>query len=131
MPWNGFEPEIGDMFEILQATDGIVGTFDEIFVDPFFLDLGIGFELSYDNGIASLLAVAAGIAGDFDFAVDVDGSDFLAWQRDTSVVDLADWQANYGQSALAATNSVAVPEPTTLGQFFMAGLVCTARQRCR
>jgi hypothetical protein len=38
------------------------------------------------------------LAGDFDADQDVDGRDFLAWQRNTAVGNLADWQANYGQS---------------------------------
>ena len=48
--------------------------------------------------------------GDFDFDGDVDGQDFLAWQRNPSVGDLADWQASYGVGLLTA--SLAVPEPT-------------------
>ncbi|QEG37393.1 LamG-like jellyroll fold domain-containing protein [Bythopirellula goksoeyrii] len=36
------------------------------------------------------------IAGDFDVDSDVDGADFLLWQRNPSVGNLGDWQANYG-----------------------------------
>ncbi len=50
--------------------------------------------------------------GDFDNDGDVDGRDFLTWQRNPSVGDLSDWQANYGIGSLAATSS-AVPEPAT------------------
>lgn len=50
--------------------------------------------------------------GDFDQDGDVDGADFLEWQRnDGSAVSLADWQSNYGPSALSASS---VPEPTSL-----------------
>ena len=49
--------------------------------------------------------------GDFDNDGDVDGQDFLLWQRDPSVGNLADWQANYGTGTLVA--SVVVPEPST------------------
>ncbi len=48
--------------------------------------------------------------GDFDADGDVDGSDFLMWQRDQNAVLLSDWQANYGLPLIA--NSHAVPEPT-------------------
>lgn len=37
--------------------------------------------------------------GDFDTNGIVDAQDFLAWQLDPSVGDLADWEANYGSSA--------------------------------
>lgn len=56
--------------------------------------------------------------GDFDCDDDVDGRDFLIWQRGgspspLSETDLADWRAHYGTSSLAAT-SFAVPEPAAL-----------------
>jgi hypothetical protein len=56
-------------------------------------------------------------SGDFDQDGDVDGHDFLVWQRGASpntlsVGDLADWQATFGSGSLMATN-VAVPEPST------------------
>jgi hypothetical protein len=47
--------------------------------------------------------------GDFDGDGDVDGRDFLVWQRSPSVGNLSDWQANYGTEPLASAN--AVPEP--------------------
>jgi hypothetical protein len=54
------------------------------------------------------------IPGDFDGNSDLDGRDFLAWQRGESpnplsAGDLADWQNNYGTGLLAATT--VVPEP--------------------
>ena len=38
--------------------------------------------------------------GDFDFNGEVNGGDFLLWQRDPSVGSLADWEANYGAPIL-------------------------------
>jgi hypothetical protein len=49
------------------------------------------------------------LPGDFDEDGDVDGRDFLSWQRNPSIGDLADWQANYGAGSFSA--STAVPEP--------------------
>ncbi|MDZ4656098.1 MAG: hypothetical protein SH868_00825 [Bythopirellula sp.] len=63
------------------------------------------------------VAVAfAGVLGDFDSDGDVDGRDFLLWQRGGSPTpfsgaDLATWQSNYGAPLMAVT---AVPEPTCL-----------------
>ncbi len=58
------------------------------------------------------------ISGDFDFDGDVDGRDFLAWQRGGSPVPfstgyLAQWQSEYEEASLTAT-STAVPEPSAL-----------------
>jgi endonuclease I len=55
---------------------------------------------------------AANSSGDFDGDGDVDGRDLLKWQRNPSVGELGDWQANYGFSSVVAT-STAVPEPNT------------------
>ncbi len=54
------------------------------------------------------------LPGDFDDDGDVDGRDFLVWQRNPPVGNLADWQANYGTGIpLTAAVSV-VPEPSAL-----------------
>ncbi len=64
-----------------------------------------------------------GPSGDFDEDGDVDGKDFLDWQRGLSgspqsSSDLAAWEASYGAPSSVATSSVAtngtVPEPTSL-----------------
>jgi hypothetical protein len=49
---------------------------------------------------------------------DVDGRDFLIWQRNPSVGDLADWQTYYGTGTLAA--ATAVPEPNSCAVFTLA-----------
>jgi hypothetical protein len=46
--------------------------------------------------------------GDFDEDGDVDGRDFLLWQRNPGIGNLADWQANHGESNFTAT--IAIPE---------------------
>jgi hypothetical protein len=43
--------------------------------------------------------------GDFDADGDVDGRDFLFWQRTPSVGNLNDWRENYGVGELAAVSS--------------------------
>ncbi|MDZ4656075.1 MAG: hypothetical protein SH868_00710 [Bythopirellula sp.] len=58
-----------------------------------------------------------GDPGDFDGDGDVDGRDFLLWQRGGSPTafspaDLQDWQTNYGAGGLAAF--AAVPEPSSV-----------------
>jgi len=74
------------------------------------------------------------VAGDFDFDRDVDGPDFLAWQRGQSPVpfsaaDLATWQTEYNGGLLVA-ESVAVPEPSAL-MLLIACLPCLMRRNCR
>jgi hypothetical protein len=71
--------------------------------------------------------------GDFDIDGDVDGRDFLVWQRggspsSLSADDLANWQANYGFGTLTAA-STAVPEPTA-GMLLALLAAALFRMRC-
>jgi hypothetical protein len=53
--------------------------------------------------------------GDFDLDGDVDGADFLVWQRGFGETydadDLAVWREHFGTVAPAATTAASVPEP--------------------
>jgi hypothetical protein len=71
--------------------------------------------------------------GDIDEDGDVDGFDFLKWQRGESPIphstsDLSDWQANYGTlDALASSRSV--PEPPTKVLLVAAIVAIPGRRR--
>lgn len=84
-------------------------------------DGGGAFTLVLDGaagtGVVTTGQVVQG-PGDFDADGDVDGADFLKWQRGEvssppSAADLAEWQTNYGPGASSAATS-SVPEPSTL-----------------
>jgi len=78
-----------------------------------------------------LVTAETGLTGDFDMDDDVDGEDFLLWQRDMGVGDLADWEANYGTTTLAVAATSAVPEPTSglLLAFGVVGLSTAIRRK--
>jgi hypothetical protein len=76
-----------------------------------------------------LEASVAGLPGDFNGDGAVTGRDFLAWQRNPSVGNLADWQAAYNGGALAAVNSV--PEPTTILSLAVGLVVCGLSRRAQ
>jgi hypothetical protein len=61
-----------------------------------------------------VLHAVTALSGDFDADGDVDGRDFLVWQRDPSVGDLADWQGNYAAGITADLSNSIVPEPSGL-----------------
>jgi YVTN family beta-propeller protein len=74
------------------------------------------------------------IPGDFNGDGNVDGRDFLQWQRGASpnalsASDLTDWHANYGTAAATATT--AVPEPNALAVLVAATIVVAAAWRSR
>ena len=64
--------------------------------------------------------------GDYQGDLDVDGGDFLRWQRaESSVAGLAEWQDNFGKVG-AATANIAVPEPGSIALFLLALLTSQA-----
>ncbi|QEG36450.1 PEP-CTERM sorting domain-containing protein [Bythopirellula goksoeyrii] len=77
----------------------------------------VGSILGAGNGkdvvLIGLGSESVGLAGDFDMDGDVDGNDFLVWQRNTAVGSLTDWQDNYGMPPLTAAIG-SVPEPGSL-----------------
>lgn len=80
----------------------------------------------------TLASPPAGQPGDFDDDGDVDGRDFLIWQRGGSTTplsagDLADWQTNYGVGPLAALS--AVPEPSSILLLGSVFATCVLRRR--
>lgn len=65
----------------------------------------------------SVQTASAGLAGDFDDDNDVDGNDFLVWQRGGSPNPLSDgdlttWKNNFGMVGSATAMAAAVPEPS-------------------
>ncbi len=92
-------------------------------VDQFYLE-GFNTFYSYDVFIDNTVGGATN-DGDFDGDGDIDGRDFLRWQRGNSptpfsAVDLAAWQAAYGPGPLGAIT--AVPEPGALA--LLAAIAC-------
>ena len=112
---SGFAPTLGSQFQIMVAS-AVSSPFqiEEFSAAP--LASGLTWDVLYGSNSVTL-SVGAAVAGDFDFDGDVDGGDFLKWQRGESPNgltpgDLADWKANYGSATI---NSASVPEPGELG----------------
>ena len=125
-----FVPGLGDTFDILTATGGVNGTF----TGESLPDLGplLAMDVLYDTNIVTLSVVPA-LDGDFDVDGDVDGADFLLWQRGgspdpLSASDLSDWQTNFGATLLTGT-STTVPEPSTWILLFGGLVILLNRQQ--
>ncbi len=70
-----------------------------------------------------------GLDGDFDGDGDVDGNDFLVWQRGAATpADLALWQGNYGAPNSSAAAG-AVPEPASVLLLGIASTLWCLRRR--
>jgi autotransporter-associated beta strand protein len=118
-------PALGDVFDILDFASAS-GAFSTLSLP------GLGGGLTWDasnlltTGELSVIMAGGGTPGDFNADGDVDGFDFLLWQRNPAVGALADWEANFGTSGpLALAASGVVPEPTT-GLLLASGALLAA-----
>jgi hypothetical protein len=126
--------DIFDDFGFLEETIEYDATLAPGEVHQFSMD---GFNTFYTYNVEIDNTVGGGTTtpGDFDGDSDVDGRDFLVWQRGNSpsrlsAGDLLDWRNNYGTGGLGA---VAVPEPGTLLLLVAAacGLAAKRSSSCR
>ena len=158
---DNFIPDNSDQFVLLQGTASASNSFSDGHID--FANVASGETLVTEDGRGSFTVAYSSVlnsdaqgsssivlsnfqlfTADFDEDGDVDGSDFLTWQRslgvddggdadfdgDTDQDDLLIWQASYGQSAALASSTVAVPEPSSF-LLAMAALLSVGRYRWR
>ncbi len=117
----GYTAALNDTFDILDfasiSDDGYTFDFSQAI-----LNSGLQWDIG-SFATTGMIGVVSStiIEGDFDADGDVDGRDFLAWQRNPSIGNLANWQANYGVGAGLIATGTAVPEPSSLLLAALAG----------
>ncbi len=96
----------------------------QIFRNDAWFSQNVG-EYLFDNQV--WLIPAPTTPGDFDQDGDVDGTDFLEWQRGFGTVydatDLANWENNFGSTGAGIAAAATVPEPSSVVLFSLAGLM--------
>ena len=115
--------------------------FGETFLSPTIVDNSIGTNWRFydkDNGSSNnltpfiQLTISPGQAGDFDGDLDVDGADFLTWQRGAhSAADLTLWENNFGSGSGAQASVGAVPEPSSMALLALTSALLFARRNSR
>ncbi len=119
---NSFELASEQSFEIIDVTGDLTSEFAGLSEGTVVGDFdGGNLHITYQGGDGNDVALYVPGEGDFDFDGDVDGADFLTWQRDPTIGDLANWRANFGNPASLAA-STAVPEPRAIALSAIAGL---------
>lgn len=116
------------------ASFSLGGLFDEASgVQDIILEFQLDDEASFRTGVVKYATLVT--SGDFDDDGDVDGADFLAWQRGLSPrplsqADLAVWQVDFGSTNSLRPALNAVPEPTSLGLacFALVAGMCVRRR---
>jgi hypothetical protein len=139
---NGFVPEAGDRFALI-SSGSLSGTFATS-VLPVVPNLHFAVVYS-PTGVT--LAVTPALAGDYHADGQVNGNDFLLWQRTlgsttqlaadgngNGVIDAGDyevWQGNLGAAASSAA-SIGVPEPRAIVFILWVGVaLLTNRPRMK
>ncbi len=89
------------------------------------------FGVAYDIGAFEFVTESP-LLGDFDDDGDVDGNDYLVWQRGgppngATAADLEEWEINFGTAS--NTSLASVPEPSTGLLFFMGAIWPSGRRR--
>jgi hypothetical protein len=107
-----YVPNVGDMFTILTAGEGIEGTFDNLQ-----LPAGFTWNVLYGANNVTLSVTGLGLAGDFNGDGSVNTADYIVWRKSGgNLPDYNDWRTNFGRTSSGAGSSTsvtgAVPEPS-------------------
>ena len=124
----GEAAELGDVFQLVSFSS-MTDTFDEVLLP--LLDEGLAWEVEYSSTDLTASVISDSLPGDFDLDGDVDGSDFLTWQRDgLSSSDLQTWLNAYNSSGgLPATQFV--PEPLSVTSALLCAMIVSATRTDR
>lgn len=148
---GGYESLIGKPLELISASGGIVGQFDELLLPLIPNDLEIGLEYT-PTGLMMEVQLASNtidLPGDYNEDGVVDAADYAVWRNslgnpnslpndDTPGVgpdDYARWKSNFGAVALSGAGALGggdplVPEPSTW-LFAILGIGLLPRWRAR
>ncbi len=135
---GGFTPDASNNFTLLVADD-LVGFFDNVNTGQrldtidgrgsFIVNYGIGSAFDENRIVLSDFEASLSTPGDHDGDGDVDGSDFLDWQRNPSLGGLSEWQNNYGSHGGPLVAVATVPEPATLVLLMLFAAAVTLGKR--
>ena len=126
---GAYTPTPGDEILIGLVDGTLAGQFTGLGEDDIAATIGnVDLRISYTAGDGNDISLLAVLQGDFDRDNDVDGFDFLFWQRDPNVGLLSDWESNYGITANVAV-AATVPEPSSILLAATTSLLFYSRKR--
>jgi hypothetical protein len=154
-PWDGVGSTVinvsingTDVFSYSKPDGGYADNFITLFAGRNLVGNQLATTLVDNFTVFAAPAVIVAENADFDSDLDVDGADFLTWQRGVGTstgamladgdangngaidaADLATWRSQFTTAAVPAVNSI--PEPPTVLLGSLVGLVCCAVKRGR
>ncbi len=103
---GGFTTTLGEVFEILRASDGVNGTFAAESLPQ--LGSLLALQILYDAN-SVMLAVVPALPGDFNANGVVDAADYVLWRKSDGTQDGYNiWRTHFGET-IAAVGSFATP----------------------
>jgi len=125
--WGEADQSLSAFLDIISGTGQIRfwDTYLEDWAPLTTATYGEDYTLEYltTGELAGYTLLTVGTLGDFDGDGIIDGKDFLAWQRNPSLGNLADWETAFGNSAPQVATSTVVPEPSALWLVAAGGLL--------
>ena len=121
-----FNPQVGDLFEIITATEGIGGMFENLL-----LPAGYEWLVRYNTNSVEL---GVTVPGDFDGDFDADADDYALWQSEFgagntySGFDFLKWQRGFGGGIPSPALVAVVPEPNAIA-LSLTGFLAAALPR--
>jgi len=147
---DGFSPSPGDFFDLLSTTGIIGGAFSSTVLPV--LTPNLSWNLIQTNNLLRLEVQSVLFDGDFNGDLDVDGGDFLTWQRGFGIpsgaskgqgdanlsgsvdgLDRTIWESTFGDtlSPIASAVATQVPEPSSWLLAALAGIFLGNRRNQR
>lgn len=146
----GFAPAAGDRFDLIATTGAMNSAFATTSLPA--LANGLAWNLQITAQLLRIEVIGTAASGDFNLDGDVNGSDFLQWQRargmqagamrshgdadgdhDVDAADLAIWKQDFGAvgTPALAPRQGSVPEPSAGALGVIAGVLAGAARRGR
>lgn len=109
-----FVPSLGNSFQILTATQGLIGQFAQVNMPPS--PWNLDWHVDYSPTAVTLSVVTN---GDFNKDDNVNAADYVVWRKNAGTqAEYSTWRTNFGTSVatgsgVLADSSAAVPEPAS------------------
>lgn len=141
---DGFVPKIGDVFQVLTATGGVIGKFDDVEVIDEQDVLAFALTDIYSNNDVQLRVDDVFLIGDYNDNGTVDAADYALWRDnagappgtlpndvDGGLIGKAQydtWKTHFGNT-FPKSSAFSVPEPASLCLLILVALLTASRGR--